>query len=66
MRIIQPTPMPQLKRLVAAFRRRLKIQKAIAELKELEDFMLLDIGLWRSDIERFVSKGRCDDINRLE
>ncbi|MGR9249565.1 DUF1127 domain-containing protein [Rhizobium leguminosarum] len=44
MRIIQPTPLSELKRLVAAFRRWRKIQKAIAELKELEDFMLLDIG----------------------
>lgn len=49
-------------RLIVALRRHRNTKRAAYELNQLDDFMLLDIGISRSDIEWFVRKGRCDHL----
>ncbi|WP_416067359.1 DUF1127 domain-containing protein [Rhizobium sp. ZK1] len=54
----QTTIMAQLTRPIASLRRKRKIRRATIELGGLDDFMLRDIGILRSDIEWFVRIGR--------
>ncbi len=54
----QTTLIAQLTRLIASLRRKRKIRRATIELRGLDDFMLRDIGILRSDIEWFVQMGR--------
>jgi len=42
----------------------LTVRRDIGQLSELEDHMLLDIGLARRDIETYVREGRSDPFGR--